>query len=75
MGLSPRSTSLQSASAAQPLIARQPSGIIDPNTGKPVGADDPYFLSVNRELSDKGFFVAASMNRTWPLRNEMMAWS
>src|SRR3974377_1915963 len=34
--------------------------IRDPSTGKPVGANDPYFLEVNHELSDKGFFVAAA---------------
>ena len=41
-------------------VAPAAKGIIDPSTGKPVGANDPYFLEVNRELSDKGFFVAAT---------------
>ena len=53
MGLSPTATS-------QPAIAPAPKGILDPATGRPVGANDPYFLEVNHELSDKGFFVAAA---------------
>jgi len=54
MGLSPavKTSGLAVAPAAR--------GIIDPSTGKPVGANDPYFLEVNHELSDKGFFVAAA---------------
>ena len=54
MGLSP------TARGASPAIAQAPKGILDPSTGKPVGANDPFFLEVNHELSDKGFFVAAT---------------
>src|SRR5438045_9236822 len=43
-----------------PAVAPAASGILDPATGRPVGANDPYFLEVNHELSDKGFFVAAT---------------
>ena len=43
-----------------PVIAPAATGILDPSTGRPVGANDPYFLEVNHELSDKGFFVAAA---------------
>jgi NADH-quinone oxidoreductase subunit B len=35
-------------------------GILDPRTGKPVGADDPFFTGLNSELADKGFLVAAA---------------
>ena len=42
----------------RPAVARAASGILDPRTGKPVGADDPYFVDLNEELSDKGFLVA-----------------
>ena len=45
----------------EPLVAPQPQGIIDPNTGKPVGADDAFFLEVNNELADKGFLVYDQM--------------
>ena len=43
-----------------PAVAPAARGILDPATGRPVGANDPYFLEVNHELSDKGFFVAAA---------------
>ena len=56
MGLSP--------AAATPgftlVVAPAAIGIIDPSTGRPVGANDPYFLEVNHELSDNGFFVTAT---------------
>ncbi len=40
--------------------SRPAKGIIDPNTGKPVGANDPFFTEVNAELADKGFLVTAT---------------
>jgi NADH-quinone oxidoreductase subunit B len=42
------------------LVAPKPKGIIDPSTGKPVGANDPFFGAINEELSDKGFLVTSS---------------
>ncbi len=42
------------------LIAPAPKGIIDPNTGKPIGADNPFFTDVNDELADKGFLVTST---------------
>ena len=42
------------------LVAPQAKGLIDPRTGKPVGSDDPFFLQINEELADKGFFVTAT---------------
>ena len=41
------------AESRTPLVAPQPKGLIDPNTGKPVGADDPFFGEINAELADK----------------------
>src|SRR5687768_6742679 len=69
MGLSP--------SAARPgfapVIAPAATGILDPSTGRPVGANDPYFLEVNHELSDKGFFVAATDDLiTWARTGSLM---
>ena len=29
-------------------------------TGKPIGADDPYFMEINNELADKGFLVTST---------------
>ena len=53
MGLSPTAATPGFA----PVVAPAATGILDPRTGRPVGANDPYFLEVNHELSDKGFFV------------------
>src|SRR5919201_1909696 len=44
----------------QTLVAPTPRGILDPRTGKPIGADDPKFLAINDELADKGFLVTAT---------------
>ena len=76
MGLSPVSTAGRQTSSAKPVGA-QPrgaaTGILDPATGRPVGADDPYFLEVNHELSDKGFFVAAADDLiTWARSGSLM---
>ena len=46
--------------ASGTLVAPRPKGIIDPNTGKPVGSDDAFFGELNNELSDKGFLVTSS---------------
>jgi NADH-quinone oxidoreductase subunit B len=43
-----------------PLVAPRPKGILDPSTGKPVGADDRFFGEINDELADKGFLVTSS---------------
>ncbi len=42
------------------LVAPQPKGIIDPNTGKPIGSDDAFFGEINNELADKGFLVTST---------------
>src|SRR3974390_97999 len=42
------------------LVAPAAKGIIDPNTGKPVGSNDAYFGTINDELADKGFLVTAT---------------
>ena len=42
------------------LVAPRPKGILDPSTGKPVGADDRFFGEINDELADKGFLVTSS---------------
>jgi hypothetical protein len=35
------------AARTGPLVAPAPRGIIDPATGRPIGAHDPYFREVN----------------------------
>src|ERR1700730_10557011 len=69
MGLSPAATKPGFA----PAVAPAATGILDPSTGRPVGANDPYFLEVNHELSDKGFFVAATDDLiTWARTGSLM---
>ena len=41
------------------IVPARPA-IINPRTGRPLGADDPYFTELNAELADKGFLVAAA---------------
>src|SRR5437667_11455831 len=43
-----------------PAVAPAARGILDPRTGKPVGADDGFFVGMKDELADKGFLVAAA---------------
>lgn len=55
------------------LIAPRPKGIIDPNTGKPIGQDDAFFGELNSELSDKGFIVtSADALITWARTGSLM---
>jgi NADH-quinone oxidoreductase subunit B len=55
------------------LVAPAPKGILDPNTGKPVGSDDAFFAGVNAELSDKGFIVTAADDLvTWARTGSLM---
>ena len=59
--------------ASQTLVAPRPKGILDPATGKPVGADDPFFSGINAELSDKGFLVTSSEALvTWARSGSLM---
>src|SRR5664280_1894277 len=69
MGLSPAATTPGFA----PALAPAATGILDPPTGRPVGANDPYFLEVNHELSDKGFFITATDDLiTWARTGSLM---
>ena len=55
------------------LVAPRPTGATDPTTGKPVGADDPFFAGVNDELADKGFLVTTvSQLITWARTGSLM---
>src|SRR6478752_500119 len=69
MGLSPATTKARSA----PEVAPGATAILDPSTGRPVGATDPFFREVNHELSDKGFFVTATDDLiTWARTGSLM---
>ena len=55
------------------LVAPTPTGVLDPRTGKPVGADDPFFGTINNELADKGFIITAVDDLiTWSRTGSLM---
>src|SRR6478672_5676469 len=56
------------------LVAPAPRGIVDPATGKAVGANDPFFTDVNAELGDKGFIVAATDDLIQWARTGSLMW-
>src|SRR5437762_8444915 len=69
MGLSPAAARPELA----PAVAPAATGILDPSTGRLVGANDPFFGEVNHELSDKGFFVTATDDLiTWARTGSLM---
>ena len=45
--------------SASPLVAPAPKGLVDAS-GKPLGANDPYFGAINDQLADKGFLVTTA---------------
>src|SRR5881398_712602 len=51
----------------QTLVSQAPRGILDPATGKPVGATDPFFVNVSDQLADRGFLVTSV--------DDLIAWS
>jgi NADH-quinone oxidoreductase subunit B len=73
MGLSPTPLVSNQVTPQGTLVAPRPRGIIDPNTGKPVGANDPFFGEINDELSDKGFILTSSEALiTWARSGSLM---
>src|SRR3954452_19517173 len=49
------------------------SALFYPQRGTPADSSDPFFLRVNAELSDKGFFVAAADDLiTWARTGSLM---
>ncbi|MCC2096971.1 MAG: NADH-quinone oxidoreductase subunit B, partial [Hyphomicrobiales bacterium] len=60
--------------AGTPLVSQAPRGIIDPATGKPVGANDPYFMRINDQLADKGFIVTATDDLIQWARTGSLMW-
>src|SRR6266446_1507379 len=56
------------------VVAPPAKGILDPRTGKPVGADDGLFVGMNQELSDKGFLVTASDDLVIWARTGSLMW-
>ena len=56
------------------LVAQAPRGILDPATGKPMGASDPFFLGMNDQLADKGFIVTATEDLIIWARTGSLMW-
>ncbi len=56
------------------IVSPAPRGVLDPATGKPVGAIDPFFLELNAELADKGFLVTSPDYRINGARTGSMMW-
>jgi NADH-quinone oxidoreductase subunit B len=55
------------------LVSPRPKGIIDPNTGKLIGSDDPFYGHINDELSNKGFILASVDDLvTWARTGSLM---
>ena len=65
MGLTPQSGT---------LVAEAPRGILDPSTGKPIGANDPFFTEVSAELGDKGFLVTSTDDLIHWARTGSLMW-
>ena len=59
---------------ADPLVAPRPRGILDPATGKPAGANDPFFGSVSDQLADKGFLVTSTDDLIQWARTGSLMW-
>jgi NADH-quinone oxidoreductase subunit B len=75
MGLSPARTQVTDMAMAGggTLVAPRPTGVLDPRTGKPFGADDRFFGDINDELADKGFLVTSSEALiTWARTGSLM---
>src|SRR6202050_4865191 len=61
-------------SGSSPAVAPAGGGILDARTGKPVGADDRFFVGLNDELTDKGFLVTASEDLIIWARTGSLMW-
>src|SRR5919106_6147528 len=55
------------------VVAPPATGILDPRTRRPVGADDAFYVGVNNELADKGFLVTTADDLiTWARTGSLM---
>ncbi len=57
-----------------PVVAPAPRGILDPATGKPVGANDPFFGAMSDRLADKGFLVTTTDDLIQWARTGSLMW-
>ncbi|MFZ0777591.1 MAG: NADH-quinone oxidoreductase subunit B, partial [Xanthobacteraceae bacterium] len=52
---------------SEPTLTTPRQGLTDQRAGRSAAADDAFFQSVNSELADKGFLVAAA--------DDLIAWA
>src|SRR5258708_25775722 len=50
------------------------TGLLDPRTGLPVGADDAFYVGLNNELADKGFLLTSADNLIVWARTGSLMW-
>src|SRR5258708_11314353 len=55
-------------------IAPAPRGVLGPATGKPIGANDPFFGALNNQLADKGFIVTSTDDLIQWARTGSLMW-
>ena len=55
-------------------IAPAPRGLVDPTTGKPIGAGDPFFGALNDQLGDKGFLITTTDDLIQWARTGSLMW-
>src|SRR3982074_2645251 len=68
-----RSNGIERRTGNMSLVAPAATGILDPRTGRPAGASDPFYLSINDQLADKGFLVTATDELiTWARTGSLM---
>ena len=58
-----------------PGIAAPARDILDPRTGKPVGADDSFYVGLNTELADRGFLLTQADNLIVWARTGSLMWN
>src|SRR5271154_7535337 len=56
------------------LVAPRRQGVLDPASGKPLGATDPFFGNVSDELADKGFLVTSTDDLIQWARTGSLMW-
>ena len=60
--------------SANPIVAPSARGLVDPSTGRPIGADDPTFGAISDELADKGFLVTTADDLIQWARTGSLMW-
>jgi NADH-quinone oxidoreductase subunit B len=62
------------ASASATGLAPAPRALIDPATGDPLRAADPFFGALNDQLADKGFLITTTDDLIQWARTGSLMW-